>query len=106
MCEMQEAAFSYRSLYLLCVRSEDMARALARSAEDMGDRSRAQRLDAETYELAAEAQRWYIKWEGAGGYRLAPIKAHLPLHRVTLASPGTFDMTNIIIFPTREDSHA
>ncbi len=106
MCEMQEAAFSYRSLYLLCTRSQDMAYTLMRSAEDMGDRSRAQRLDAEVCELAAEARRWYDKWEKAGGYRLAPITGHLPLRQVTLDSPGTFDMTNVIMFPTpKEDAH-
>ncbi len=105
MCAMREAAFSYRSLYLLCRRSQDMAYTLMRSAEDMGDTSRAQRLDAEVCELAAESRRWYAKWEGSGGYRYAPIKTHLPLRQVTLDTPGELDMSNVIMFPT-EERHA
>ncbi len=104
MCAMSEAAFSYRSLYLLCARSQDMAYTLMRNAEDMGDRSRAQRLDEEVYELAAEVKRWYHKWERADGHRNAPLSCHLPLRQVTLDMPGTFDMSNVIMFPTRERS--
>ncbi len=107
MCEMQEAAFSYRSLYLLCTRSQDMALTLMRSAEDMGDMTRARRLADEVCELGVEARRWYGKWETAGGFILAPISRHLPVHRVTLDSPGTLDMTNVIMFPTmKERNHA
>ena len=107
MNAMQEAAFSYRSLYLLCVRSQDMAMTLMRSAEFMGDLTRAHRLKSEVCELADEARRWYRKWETAGGFILAPISRHLPVHRVTLDSPGTLDMTNVIMFPTmKERNHA
>ena len=102
MCEMREAAFSYRSLYLLCARSRDMAYTLMRSAEDMGDRSRAQRLDEEMCELSSEARRWYAKWQKAGGSHLAPIMTNLPLRQVTLDSPGTFDMSNVIMFPHQD----
>ena len=100
MCAMSEAAFSYRSLYLLCARSQDMACALARSAENMGDRSQAQRLDSEGLELSREANRWYDKWQEAGGYYSAPITCNLPLRPTTLDMPGTFDMSNVIMFPT------
>ena len=104
MCAMSEAAFRYRSLYLLCTRSEDMARTLMLNAEDMGDRSQARRLADEVCELTIEANRWRIKWQEAGGYRLAPIVANLPLRQITLDMPGTFDMSNVIMFPTQERS--
>ena len=106
MNEMREAAFSARSLYLLCVRSKTMAMSLMRSAEERGDRAQAERLDTEVVELAGEAQRWYQRWERAGGFKLAPIKAHLPMRRVTLDSPGTFDLSNVIRFPTERVRYA
>ena len=103
MHEMREAAFSYRSLYLLCVRSQEMAMHLQMSALDQGDELRADTLGCEGLELAAEAQRWFIKWTRAGGEYHAPIKALLPLRRTDLASPGTFDMSNVIMFPTSKE---
>lgn len=107
MNEMREAAFTYRSLYLLCVRSQEMAMHLQMSALDQGDDTRADILGCEVLELAAESQRWYFRWEQAGGHYYAPIKQLLPMRRTTLDSPGEFDMSNVIMFPVpKEDAHA
>ncbi len=107
MHEMREAAFTYRSLYLLCVRSIEMAMCLQASAGNRGDQLRAHALGCEVLELDGEAERWFVKWKQAGGHHHAPISAKLPLRRTDLTSPGVFDMSNVVMFPTpKEDIYA
>ena len=99
MNAMIEAAFQYRSLYLLCSRSRDMLVHLSSNALKQGELDKAQRLVNEAAQVGAESYEWYLKWEQAGGRTHAPLKTHLPLRSPPLAEVSKPDLSNVIIFP-------
>lgn len=99
MNAMVEAAFQYRSLYLLCTRTLDMLIYLSEREDKRGDPEEAQRFLDEAHEVAEEARKWYTKWEHAGGPTHAPLKEHLPLRSSSLAEVRQPDLSNVIVFP-------